>query len=79
MKAYLLNDYYIFTDYSDLSFHMHDVVHFSKPKLQNSSHSFSVVTGKFDRDNMVFLKDQGESISIGYEQEYDLYYSLVHE
>lgn len=79
INAYLLDNYYVFTNYDDLASHIHDVVHFSKSKFQNSSHVFSVITGKVQWSMMVFINDQGESIPIKYEQEYDFYYSVLHE
>lgn len=79
MKAYLLNNYYIFTNYDELSAHMYDVIHFAKPQLQNSSHPFTVVTGKINWSTMIFVNNEGESIAIHHEEEYDLYFSVEHE
>ncbi|MCZ2257311.1 hypothetical protein [Sporosarcina sp. G11-34] len=74
IEAYMMNNYYIFTNYNDLSSYIHDVVHFAKPMLQDNNHSFSIISGKLHRDKMVFVNDNGEIIPLTYEQEDDLYY-----
>ncbi len=79
IKAYMLNNYYIFTNYNDLSSHIHDVVHFARPKFQDNSRSFSIITGNIHRDKMVFVNDNGEIIPLAYEQEDDLYYSSLRQ
>ncbi len=77
MRAYLLNNYYLFTDYNDLSSHIYDVVHFAKPRPPNATcgHAFSVMMGEVRWDQMVFINDEGERIPIKYEKEYDFYFS----
>ena len=79
IKAYMLNNYYIFTNYNDLSSHIHDVIHFARPKFENNSHTFSIITGKIHRDKMVFVNDNGEIIPLEYEQEDDFYYSSLRQ
>ena len=65
----------VFTDYHELTSHIHDVIHFARPMFENSSHSFSVATGEIDVDKMLFVNDCGENIPLKYEAEYELYYS----
>ncbi|MFJ5768890.1 hypothetical protein [Psychrobacillus sp. NPDC093180] len=77
IEAYMVNNYYIFTNFNDLSSHIHDVVHFARPMFQNNSHPFSIITGKIHRDQMMFVNDNGETIPLVYEQEDDFYYSAL--
>lgn len=79
IKAYMMDNYYTFTNYNDLSSHIHDVVHFSRPMVPDNSHSFSIITGKIHRDKMVFENDNGEIIPLVYEEEDDLYYSALRQ
>ena len=79
IKAYMMNNYYIFTNYNDLSSHIHDVIHFASPVIENNSHSFSIITGKIHQDEMVFVNDNGEIIPLEYEDEDELYYSALRQ
>ena len=72
-----MDNYYIFTNYKDLSSHIHDVVHFARPKLGDNSHSFSVMTGEVYWDKMVFVNDNGDNMPLKHEQEYNLYYCTL--
>ncbi|MBO0602531.1 hypothetical protein I2483_12765 [Sporosarcina sp. E16_3] len=79
IKAYMVNDYYIFTDYNELSSHIHDVIHFTRPTFQDNRRSFSIITGKIHQDEMVFVNDNGDIIPLAFEQEDDLYYSALRQ
>ncbi|MDW0116271.1 hypothetical protein QTL97_04950 [Sporosarcina thermotolerans] len=71
-----MNDYYVFTNYHDLSTHIHDIIHFTMPMSQDRTHFLSIITGRIDHDKMVFVNDNGEIIPLTYEHE-DLYYSAL--
>ncbi|WP_186673036.1 hypothetical protein [Sporosarcina sp. BP05] len=79
IKAYMVNNYYIFTNYNDLVSHIHDVVHFTTSDFQDNSRSFSIITGKIHRDKMMFVNDNGEIIPLAYEQEDDFHYSALRQ
>ncbi|REB08737.1 hypothetical protein DVB69_06315 [Sporosarcina sp. BI001-red] len=75
IKAYLVNDYYVFTSYNELSTHIYDVVHYTTLE-QKGSHLFSVIKGEVFWDQSIFVSDHGKEFPIKYEREYDLYYSV---
>lgn len=77
MRAYLLDDYYLFTDYRDLASHIYDVVHSARPNIETGSHSFTVMTGEVYWDQLLFVNDQGDKMHLKYEQEYHFYYCTV--
>ena len=77
IKAYMVNNYYIFTNYHDLSSHIHDVIHFARPTSDSDGHNFSIITGQINQDKMVFVNDNGEMIPLKYEQEEDFYYTKL--
>lgn len=74
IEAYLVNNYYIFTNYNDLSSHIHDVVHFTNSVLPTRSNSFSIIKGEFYLDRKIFVSDHGVETPVICEQEEDLYY-----
>ncbi|PIC96921.1 hypothetical protein CSV69_05250 [Sporosarcina sp. P26b] len=76
MPAYMVNEYYIFTSFEDMSSLIHDIIHYSLLPEQQQHHSFSVLTGCLDKQALQFKSDQGYSIPVRYESEDDIYYSL---
>ncbi|WP_301109211.1 hypothetical protein [Sporosarcina sp.] len=76
MPAYMVNEYYIFTSYDELSSLIHDIVHYSILPTQRDSHQFSIQTGELDTHNLQFKADGGHSITVRYESEEDLYYCV---
>ena len=74
IKAYMVDNYFIFTNYNDLSSHIHDVIHFARPMSDNNSHTISIITGRIHRNQMMFVNDNGEMIPLKYEKEDDYYY-----
>lgn len=79
MKAYMLNDHYIFLKYEDLSSLIFDVVHFSHPASPGNSHTFSIHTGEMHVNQKVFINDNGERTPVFFDKEYALYYSASTE
>lgn len=76
MPAYMVNEYYVFTSYEDMSLLIHDIIHYSLLPEQQEYHSFSVLTGHLDTHGLKFKSDNGHSIPVRYESEDDIYYSL---
>ena len=76
MPAYMVNEYYVFTSYEDMSSLIHDVLHYSLLPEHQKQHSFSVLMGQLDTQKLIFNSDHGHSISVRYESEEDIYYSL---
>ena len=76
MPAYMVNEYYVFTSYEDMSSLIHDIIHYSLLPEQQEHHSFSVLTGQLDTHALKFKSDTGHSIPVRYESEDDIYYSL---
>lgn len=72
--AYLVNDYYVFTSYKELSSHIHDVVHYTMSELEEN-HLFTIIKGEVYWDQLIFVSECGEEIPIKYESEEDIYYS----
>lgn len=72
VEAYMLNNYYIFTNYNELSSHIYDILHHS---LNNFS--FSVERGQVNWDKMIFVNEDGKSIPLMYESEDDFYFSML--
>ena len=78
MKAYMVNEHYIFTDYEDLSSLIYDVIHHSRLSDQHTCHSFSIITGSVQWEKMTFIEDNGEKVPLRYEPDHNLYYSNLH-
>ena len=76
MPAYMVNDYYVFTSYEDLSSLIHDILHYSLLPSRQDRHSFSILVGQLDTQNLQFESENGNSISLRYESEDDIYYSV---
>jgi len=74
IKAYMVDNYFVFTNYNDLSSHIHDVIHFARPTSENNSHTLSIITGRINLNKMMFVNDNGESIPLNHEPEDDYYY-----
>lgn len=75
MPAYMVNEYYVFTSFEDMSSLIHDIIHYSLLPTQHEQHSFSILTGKLDTAALQFQSDTGHSIAVRYESEDDIYYS----
>ena len=73
----MVDNYFIFTNYNDLSSHIHDVIHFARSTSDNNSHNFSIITGRIHRNQMMFVNDNGEMTPLTYVQEDDFYYSKL--
>lgn len=76
MPAYMVNEYYIFTSFEDMSSLIHDIIHYSLLPTQHDHHSFSILTGQLDIAALQFQSDNGQSIAVRYESEDDIYYSV---
>lgn len=76
MPAYLVNEYYVFTSYEDLSSLIHDIIHYSLLTPQQDRHSFSILVGQLDTQRLQFEVADGKSVPVRYEREEDLYYSV---
>lgn len=76
MPAYMVNEYYVFTSYEDLSSLMHDIIHYSLLPSPQDRHSFSILVGRLDTQNLQFEAVNGDSVSVRYESDEDLYYSV---
>ncbi|ARF14266.1 hypothetical protein [Sporosarcina ureae] len=76
MPAYMVNEYYIFTSYEEMSSLIHDIIHYSLLPSQQDRHSFSILTGDLDTTALKFQSDNGHSIAVRYESEDDIYYSV---
>lgn len=79
MNAYLVNDYYIFTDYQDLASLLHDIMHYTDHVSHNAVYTFSIMKGSLHTEQMVFINELGQTIPLSYEQEDDLYFAGVHD
>lgn len=77
MKAYILDNYYIFTNYVDLLSHIHDVLHSTCTKSSRGNYTFTISVGEVFWDQMLFVNEEGVCIPITYEQEDELYYSAT--
>ena len=76
MPAYMVNEYYVFTSYEEMSSLIHDIIHYSILPAHHDPHSFSILTGSLDAATLKFRTDSGHSIDLHYESEDDIYYSL---
>ncbi|WP_303968671.1 hypothetical protein [Sporosarcina ureae] len=76
MPAYMVNEYYIFTSFEEMSTLIHDIIHYSLLPIQDVQHSFSILTGQLDTVALQFQSDKGHSIAVRYESEDDIYYSV---
>ncbi|ARJ39086.1 hypothetical protein CSV71_13630 [Sporosarcina sp. P21c] len=76
MPAYIVNEYYVFTSYEDLSSLIFDIIHYSLLPVQQDRHSFSILTGHLDIIRLKFQCDNGLCINVRYESEDDIYYSV---
>ncbi|ARK22288.1 hypothetical protein CSV69_14590 [Sporosarcina sp. P26b] len=76
MPAYMVNEYYVFTSYEDLSSLIHDIIHYSLLPSRQDRHSFSILVGQLDTQSLQFEVDDGKSVPVRYEREEDLYYSV---
>ncbi|PID20370.1 hypothetical protein CSV61_14695 [Sporosarcina sp. P3] len=76
MPAYMVNEYYIFTSYEEMSSLIHDIIHYSLLPTQQDRHSFSILTGNLDTTTLKFQSDNGLSIAVRYESDDDIYYSV---
>lgn len=75
MPAYMVNEYYVFTSYEEMSSLIHDIIHHSLLPTRQDQHSFSILTGYLDTIALKFQSDNGLSIALRYEIEDDIYYS----
>lgn len=75
MNAYLVNNHYIFTDYSDLASLLHDIIHYTNHPSNHPAHTFSIMKGSLHTEQMVFINECGHAIPLLYESEDDLYYA----
>lgn len=76
MPAYMVNEYYVFTSYEEMSSLIHDIIHYSLLPEQQEHHSFSVQIGHLDKNSLHFKSHHGHAIPVRYEQEEDIYYSV---
>ncbi|ARF18042.1 hypothetical protein SporoP17a_12605 [Sporosarcina ureae] len=76
MPAYLVNEYYVFTSYEDLSSLIHDIIHYSLLPPRQDRHSFSILVGQLDTQTLQFEGDNGNSVPVRYEREEGVYYSV---
>ncbi|ARF17537.1 hypothetical protein SporoP17a_09780 [Sporosarcina ureae] len=76
MPAYMVNEYYIFTSYEEMSSLIHDIIHYSLLPTQQDRHSFSILTGNLDTTALKFQSNNGLSIAVRYESDEDIYYSV---
>ena len=76
MPAYMVNDYYVFTSYEDMSSLIHDIIHHAQLPSQQDEHSFSILIGRLDKNTLQFHSTDGPQFPVRYEHEEDTYYSL---
>lgn len=76
MQAYMINKYYVFTSYEDMSSLIHDIVHHAQLPTSQDQHSFSILTGRLDKDTLQFYSTNGPQFPVRYESEENIYYSL---
>ncbi|PID01132.1 hypothetical protein CSV67_15450 [Sporosarcina sp. P2] len=76
MPAYMVNEYYVFTSYEEMSSLIHDIIHYSLLPPQQDRHLFSILTGYLDTTTLKFKSDNGLSIALRYESEDDIYYPV---
>ena len=73
MTAYLVNEYYIFTNYKELSSHVHDIIHHTVPS-EKEDYLFFIIKGTLDLKRLLFISEHGEQIPIYYEAAEDICY-----
>ena len=76
MPAYLVNDYYVFTSYEEMTSLIYDIIHYSLLPKQQDCHSFSILKGDIDKRELTFQTENGLSIALRYESENNIYYSV---
>ncbi|ARK24924.1 hypothetical protein SporoP37_09785 [Sporosarcina sp. P37] len=76
MPAYMVNEYYVFTSYEDMSSLIHDIIHYSLLPSQQDQYSFSILIGNLDINTLQFQSSTGQTIAVRYEQDNDIYYSV---
>lgn len=74
MQAYMVNDYYVFTSYEDMTSLIRDIIHHSHMPPDQESHIFSIRTGYLDADRLIFQSDTEDPLPLRYESEQDMYY-----
>ncbi|KMY54094.1 hypothetical protein AC623_09105 [Bacillus sp. FJAT-27231] len=77
MKAYMVNDYHLFTNYKEVSTLIHDVVHYTELDSRETVYSFSIKTGTVNWEKNLFITDSGDEVPLKYEEDYDMYYSAL--
>lgn len=76
MIAYMVNEYYVFTSYEDMSSLIDDVIHHAQLPSQQDEHSFSILIGHLDKTTLQFHSTNGPQFPLRYESEENIYYSL---
>lgn len=79
MKAYMVNQFYIFTDYNELTTLLYDVLHHTNPESGKDGHIFSISTGRLLWDEMLFIDTRGESVELYFDPIDQIFYPKSHD